>query len=544
MPLAQWHYPFEQRDLVDAGIWYPADFICEAIDQTRGWFYSLHAIAALLEQATKDTDHELSAPSYRNVICLGHILDAKGEKMSKSRGNVVNPWEVINAHGADAIRWYLYSATPPGNSRRFSAQLVAEAVRTFLLTLWNTYSFFVTYANIDGFDPRTASSGTPSELDRWITSRLHTLVADVTAAMDAYDPTTASRKIQAFVDDLSNWYVRRSRRRFWKSENDGDKAAAYRTLYAVLVTLSKLLAPFTPFVAEAMYQNLARRFDADGPESVHLADYPRADDAKIDLELERSIDLAIRVTSLGRAARSKAKVRVRQPLAELKVMVPNQLDVNSVEKMVTQIKEELNVKKVWTVVRGGFDADVNFGDWRVSANMAKVGPKYGPRAREVAEALGQLDPRMVAANVRAGQVVSLPRKDKSVPPAELSPDEIIVTRLDPQGCSVVEDTALTVAVTTEISPELALEGLAREIVHRIQTMRKAAGFEIADRIVTYYETRDAALAKAFEAHGAYISQETLSERLVASAAPADAYVEQQAIEGKEAVLAIQRTGKH
>jgi len=282
MPLAQWHYPFENRELVESGGWYPADYICEAVDQTRGWFYSLHAIATLLEAATGGL---LKAPCYRSVICLGHILDAKGEKMSKSRGNIVSPAEVIDAHGADAVRWYLYTATPPGNSRRFSAQLVAEAVRTFLLTLWNTYSFFVTYANIDGFDPARSKGPPASELDRWVLSRLHSTIADVTASMDGYDPTTAARRIEAFVDDLSNWYVRRSRRRFWKpvlssvegSESDEDKASAHRTLYECLVTLSRLIAPFTPFVAEELYQNLVRSAEPAAPESVHLADYPVAD---------------------------------------------------------------------------------------------------------------------------------------------------------------------------------------------------------------------------------------------------------------------------
>ncbi|MCX6023934.1 MAG: isoleucine--tRNA ligase, partial [Chloroflexi bacterium] len=299
MPISQWHYPYENQDTFQK--WFPADYICEAVDQTRGWFYSLHAISTLL----------FDAPTYQNVICLGLILDEKGEKMSKSKGNVVNPWDVLNANGADALRWYLYTATPPGNARRFSNDLVGETLRRFLMTLWNTYSFFSIYASIDGWTPSQTPVEGRSELDRWAISRLNQVVRDVTVDLDGYNPTDAGRTIQAFVDDLSNWYVRRSRRRFWKSENDQDKAAAYATLYECLVTVTKLLAPFTPFVAEELYQNLVVAVDPAAPQSVHLANYPEADEALIDESLMAGTDLVMRLASLGRSARSKAQLKVR-----------------------------------------------------------------------------------------------------------------------------------------------------------------------------------------------------------------------------------------
>src|SRR3989441_7902882 len=299
MPYAQWPSPFENGSTFDGMS--PADFIGEAVDQTRGWFYTLHAEAVLLNR-TEDAPEDIS---YRNVICLGLILDDKGRKMSKSLGNVVEPMAVIEEHGADALRWYLYTATRPGEARRFSDKLVSETLRRFLLTLWNTYSFFVTYANLDGFDPTAARQGERTELDQWVLSELNHLVQRVTESLDSYDPTTAGRLIQAFVEDLSNWYVRRSRRRFWRGEMDADKLAAYHTLYTCLVTLAKLLAPFTPFVSEAIYQNLVRSVDGGAPESVHLAAWPQADRSLIDQQLIEQTRLVTRIVSLGRAARSK-----------------------------------------------------------------------------------------------------------------------------------------------------------------------------------------------------------------------------------------------
>jgi isoleucyl-tRNA synthetase len=353
MQIAQWHYPFENEGLLQDGR-FPADYICEAVDQTRGWFYSLHAIATLL----------FNYPSFKNVICLGHILDAKGEKMSKAKGNVVEPGVIINKYGADALRWYCFTASPPGNVRRFSEKLVSEVTRRFLLTLWNVYSFFVTYANIDQFTPSSEGVNLePSELDRWIISELNQLIADVDIALDSYNPTEAGRKIQSFIDAISNWYVRRSRRRFWKSENDADKLSAYTTLYHCLVTVSKLLAPFTPFVAEDLYLNLIGSAFPEAPVSVHLVDFPTADITKIDKQLAADTRLAMKVSSLGRYARSQAGIKVRQPLAKILVQVGSIQDRESLKRVTPQVLDELNVKNV-ELVEGM--ADLSTVDYEVS----------------------------------------------------------------------------------------------------------------------------------------------------------------------------------
>jgi isoleucyl-tRNA synthetase len=347
MPIAQCHYPFENDTMLEDGR-FPADYICEAVDQTRGWFYSLHAISTLL----------FNRPCFQNVICLGHILDTKGEKMSKAKGNVVEPSAVIDKYGADALRWCFFTGSPPGNVRRFSEKLVAEAARRFLMTLWNVYSFFVTYANIDHFTPGSEEASYQSELDKWIISELNQLIADVDTALDGYNPTEAGRKIEGFVDGLSNWYVRRSRRRFWRSENDADKLSAYTTLYQCLVTLSKLLAPLIPFLAEEMYQNLVRSVSSEAPDSVHLADFPVADTSRIDRQLSVDIRLAMEISSTGRAARSKAGIKVRQPLAHAVVSVSGSSDEKSLERLKSQILEELNVKDIILKVMrrsAGFD---------------------------------------------------------------------------------------------------------------------------------------------------------------------------------------------
>ena len=525
MPLAQWHYPFEGQELVDGGSWYPADFICEAVDQTRGWFYTLHAVASLLQSATGG---RLKAPSFRNVISLGLVLDGKGEKMSKSKGNVVDPWEVINAHGADALRWYLYSATPAGNSRRFSTELVGDAVRKFLLTLWNTYSFFVTYANIDGFNPVEQRIAEPTaELDRWVLSRLNILIDEVTASLDGFDATTASRRTQPFVDDLSNWYVRRSRRRFWKSENDEDKASAYSTLYQCLETLARLLAPFTPFVAEEMYRNLVCSVDSAAPESVHLADYPVADRGKVDAEVTRATDLVIRTVRLGRAARNKSKIRVRQPLRQVVVATAAPADREALSRLAAHVREELNIKEVAFA-----DEDTSLVELELRPRLALLGPKYGSDMKRVAAAINGADPRTVASRVRAGASVQIDGYT-------LEPEEIEVVTIDKPGFATAAEGSLTVAVTTEVTPELALEGKARELVHRIQNMRKAADFDIADRIELYYDGADE-IAEVFVAHAAYIQQEVLAVRVAREAAPDGAFTESHNIDGAKVELAVMR----
>ncbi len=466
MPVAQWHYPFENREIFEK--FFPADYICEAVDQTRGWFYTLHALSTLL----------FDRPCFRNVICLGHILDAKGEKMSKSKGNVVDPWTVLDSQGADALRWYLLTSSPAGSVRRFSAELVGESQRRFIRTLWNTYSFFVTYANIDKFDPRvTLGVSEISEkavLDRWVISELNQLIADVTKAMEGYNPTDAGRRIQDFVEDLSNWYVRRSRRRFWKSESDADKLSAYATLYECLVTLAKLLAPLTPFVAEEMYQNLVRPFYPDEPESVHLAHFPIADLTKVDEKLAQDTSLAMTVASLGRAARSEAGIKVRQPLAKVLIQARSQREREGLERVKDQVLEELNVKEMEFI-----DPDI-----KILSYLADLGV------------------------------------------------EKFAVASDASG--------FPVAIYLEITPELADEGMARELVHRLQTMRKQAGFDIADYIYTYYQGGES-LKRVIEKHADYIKQETLSRDLIAGI-PRDAYTESLRIAGDEITLGVKRQG--
>jgi len=401
------------------------------------------------------------------VICLGHILDSAGEKMSKSKSNVVSPQEVLDASGADALRWYLYTSSPPGNVRRFSGELVEEVVRKFLLTLWNTYSFFVTYANIDRFDPRTTVSlDGLAELDRWILSELNQLIDRVTRSLEQYDPTGAGRMIEDFVQALSNWYVRRSRRRFWKSENDADKQAAHTTLYQCLVTLARLLAPFTPFVAEELYQNLVRSVDESAPESVHLTDYPQADLSQVDEELSADTRLAMTVSSLGRSARAKANLKVRQPLAKVLVKVRSKREEAGLNRMASQVLEELNVKRV----------DVTI----------------------------------------------------SVPPAAATVEGLPPT--------------LEVELDTNIDQKLADEGLARELVHRLQTMRKQAGFDIADYIETYYQGGDS-IQRVMREFASYIMQETLSQKLTQAGPPDGAFAKSHTIDGDEVVLAVRRASR-
>ena len=481
MPFAQSHVTSSDAigSLRDNGR-FPADYICEAVDQTRGWFYSLHALSTLLTEQ----------PSYRNVICLGLILDGQGQKMSKHQGNVVNPWTVLDAQGADATRWYLFTASQPGESRRFSQDLVNEVVRRFLLTLWNVYSFFTTYASVDNFHPDQIPQGwkPTSELDRWLMSELNSLVAQVDEQLEAYNPTDAGRRIQDFVDLLSNWYVRRSRRRFWKSEDDDDKASAYATLYTCLSTLCKLMAPFTPFVAEEMYQNLVRSVDGDAPESVHLASFPLDSPELVDHQLMTATRLAMEISRMGRAVRSKAGLKVRQPLAEVVVWAKADL----VEQVGDQILEELNVKKLTPLGRYVGEAE-----------------RLYERAR----------------------VVSHEQGEDSFPNNGIyKVDQYWVA---PGGRGIM------VAIDSTITPELAAEGLARELVHRIQNLRRAAGFEITDRILTYYQGPDS-VGVVMEKFSNYIRQETLSEKLVEGEPVEGAHTEKQKLEGTEVVLGVSR----
>jgi len=468
MPFAQWHYPFENENEFEKN--FPADFICEAVDQTRGWFYSLHAISTLL----------FAQPCFRNVLCLGHVVDAQGEKMSKSKDNVVDPWTVVNSCSADALRWYMLTSASGEDNHRFSVQMVTETMRKFLLTLWNTYSFFTLYANIDFgdevakigkylFNPYLSQSD-KTNLDNWIISELNRLIAEVTKALDRYNPTLAARQIENFVDNLSNWYVRRSRRRFWKSENDAGKLAAYTTLYQCLVTLSRLLAPLAPFTAEELYQNLVRSVEPEARESVHLTDFPIADVAKIDDKLSSDVELTMKISSLGRAARAKAGIKVRQPLAKAAVKAGSKAEKEALRRSATEIMEEINVKEVVILSEG--------------KNLEASSP-------------------------------------------------------DMPGYSIAGDARCWVAISTELTPELVAEGVSREIVRRLQDMRRTANFDVADHIVTYYQAEEP-VRQAMIDFASYIKQETLSQELINEPPPKGAYIERHRISGRDVLLAVKK----
>ena len=479
MPFAQSHYPFENPDMENEGL-FPADYICEAVDQTRGWFYSLHALSMLLK----------GEPSYKNVICLGLILDERGRKMSKRTGNVVEPLPLLDEHGADALRWYLFTASQPSEARRFSSQLVKQTLRQVLLTLWNIYSFFVGYAAIDKFDPSQKPEGwrPENELDRWVLSDLNELVSEVDRCMENYDPTNAARRIQEFADRLSNWYVRRSRRRFWRSEEgDADKLSGYVTLHTCLVTVAKLMAPLAPFVSEEIYQNLVCSVDPDAPDSVHLAEFPVADASLVDEGLMEATRLAMRISSMGRAARSKSGIKVRQPLASAAIRTQVASERAYVEQLRPQILDELNIKDIEIL-------DDESTLYLEVLEQAGGDPSTSLRAATIT--IGNY-----TASLEAGYMV---------------------------------------AVNGEITPELAEEGLARELVHRIQGLRRAADFEVTDHIETWYEGPDKLARVMRGALSNYIRGETLSERLEAGPPPEGEKSEIAKIEGQEITLAVRR----
>jgi isoleucyl-tRNA synthetase len=501
MPVAQWHYPFENEEMFKQQ--YPADYICEAVDQTRGWFYSLHAISTLL----------FEQECFRNVICLGLILDKNDRKMSKSLGNIINPWDVLNLHGADAFRWYLYTASPPGQERRFSVDLVGEVLRNFTLTLWNVYSFFVTYANLDKWTPNNkGDAATPaSDLDRWLLSELHTLVRDVTTAYETYDVINATRPVQTFVDILSKWYLRRSRRRFWKSESDADKQAAYATLYEALTTVSKLLAPAMPFLAEELYQNLVCSVDREAPESVHLSDWPEFDPDRIDEALNTDMELVMKLASLGHAARNQAAIKVRQPLSEVAFSVGNAAEQRAIAQYADLLADELNVKRVRTLGSAGEAVA-----YSLNPLPKQLGQKYKNQYPAVRQALLRLDAETTGRALLSGEAVSVEVEGEQY---EVLPEEVEVRAEARTGLVVASEGAYLAALQTDLTPELVKEGLAREFVRRVQDQRKQAGFDIADRIHLYAQATGQ-LAQALEAYREYIMGETLALRFEQISPPA------------------------
>jgi isoleucyl-tRNA synthetase len=499
--------------------WFPAEFITESFPgQFRNWFYALLAMSTVLE----------GREPFRTV--LGHALvrDERGEEMHKSKGNAIWFDEAAERMGVDVMRW-LFLRHNPALNVNFGWSVGDEIRRSFVLTLWNTYVFFVTYARLDGWRPEAeGTQAEGNELDRWLLSELHQLIEDVTAGLEDYDTMTPCRRIEAFVEDLSNWYVRRSRRRFWKSGDDADKRAAYRTLYTCLVTLSKLLAPFTPFLAEELYQNLVRSQDSEAPVSVHLCDWPQVDRALIDRELSDEMQLVMRLASLGRSARSRAGIKVRQPLRQIfvKVRAPVE-EEEAVRRLAPQLLDELNVREL-TLIRDESD----FLRYEVKPNLPALGPRYGSAVGEIRRALTEQDPAAVAAAVAAGRSVT-------VAGYELAPEDILISTVEREGFASAQEGGYIVVLDTTVTPELRDEGLARELVHRIQNLRREAGFEIADRIVTYWQGDDD-VRRVLTRHAEYVRGETLSRELVEGEPPAEAHRAEQTVDGHRVVFGLVR----
>ncbi len=460
MPFAQHHYPFENQELFKAQ--FPASFISEAVDQTRGWFYSLHAISTLI----------FNEPCFKNVIVLGLVQDENGQKMSKSKGNAVDPMEALAKYGADAIRWYFIVNSAPWLPSRFYGKAVMEGQRKFLGTLWNTYAFYVLYANIDNFNPleHALEYDKLAVIDKWILSRLNSTIKTVDANMAAYKIPESGKALQAFTDDLSNWYVRRSRTRFWAKGMEQDKINAYMTLYTSLITLSKLAAPMIPFMTEEIYQNLVRSIDSDAPESIHLTDYPVADESMIDPELEENMDHVLKIVVLGRAARNESGIKNRQPIARMMVKAPYEIP----EFYQEIITEELNIKKVEMTD----DAD-SFISYTFKPQLKTVGPKFGKLVGGIRKALTEIDGSAAMKELNEEGTLTLDINGVSV---VLSRDDLLIDMAQSEGFETQSDGKVTVVLDKKLTPELIEEGFVRELISKIQTMRKEAGFEVMDRI--------------------------------------------------------------
>jgi isoleucyl-tRNA synthetase len=464
MSYAQWHYPFENEENFDER--FPVDYICEAIDQTRGWFYTLHAIATLVSDSV----------AYRNCICLSHIVDKDGKKMSKSVGNIVNPYDVFDTVGADALRWYFLARLLPEAQKRISVEIVADVASSFINTLWNTYSFFVLYARLDDIDFRSQLPlDERPEMDRWALALMHRTVRECTDAMDRFDAKAAGDAIESFVDQLSNWYVRRNRRRFWKSTDPEDKRSAYLTLYECLSTVNRLMAPFVPFLAENMYQNLIRRIATDAPISIHMADWPEIDPAYEDGQLLYEVEIVQKVVGLARAARGQSGVRTRQPLSRLLIRAPDDAAAQALERHQEQILEELNVKAIEFIAR-----DAGLVNYRIKPNLPRIGKRYGKLIPVIRAALDAADGAAIAGAVAANEAFSVALPDETI---TLEAEDVLIETSSAEGYACGEDGGYLTALDTTLSESLILEGLARELVRTVQEARKQAGLEVSDRIV-------------------------------------------------------------
>lgn len=495
MPYAQWHYPFENKDRFEKN--FPADFISEAIDQTRGWFYSLLAISTFLSDQ----------PAYKNVIVIEFIQDKFGQKMSKSKGNVVQPEEILNKVGADALRWYLLSVSQPWIPTKFDPQGVTEVISKFLGTLVNTYSFWALYANIDKFKPNQVEITVTErpEIDRWLVSKLNSLVQRVNQSLEEYELTRVARWISDFVmDDLSNWYVRRNRRRFWKSKEDKDKLSAYQTLWEALVTVCKLSAPYIPFTSDKIYQELVAKAMPGSPRSVHLDKFPQAETKYIDSALEEKMEDLIKIVTLGRACRNKAKVKVRQPLEEMLVVLPDSEKIKTVQDLTYLIAEEINVKKV-----NFLDKNTSLVTYQAKPNFANLGPKFGAKVSKVANRISALSPVEIE-NLKKNGKITLQIENDTV---TLETFDLEVVENPVEGFAVETENGYQVALKLALTEELKNEGFARELVNKIQTQRKESGFQVTDRIKITMQVSDR-LKKAVTSFKDYIQKETLADEII------------------------------
>ncbi|MEM8998784.1 MAG: isoleucine--tRNA ligase [Bacteroidota bacterium] len=496
MPYAQWHYPFENKPLIDEGVAFPANFIAEGVDQTRGWFYTLHAIATMV----------FDAVSYKNVVSNGLVLDKEGKKMSKRLGNAVDPFETVGEHGADATRWYMISNANPWDNLKFDVDGILEVKRKFFGTLYNTYSFFALYANIDGFifkEEDIVLSERP-EIDQWILSELHTLIQNVDAAYADYEPTRAARAISDYVqENLSNWYVRLSRRRFWKGDYQKDKIAAYQTLYSCLVTIAKLSAPLAPFYMDRLYKDLDTTTQKEGFESVHLSNFPIADKAMINTKLESKMQTAQKISSLVLSLRQKEKIKVRQPLQKIMIPVRDKAQRREIEAVSGLIKSEVNVKEIELL-----DDASGILVKQIKPNFKLLGPKFGKDMKAIAVAVGRFGQEDIKKIEREGEIL-LQLENKNL---KLQFSDVEITSQDIEGWLVASSGSLTVALDVTINDDLKKEGIARELVNRIQNMRKESGFEVTDKIDLKI-LKDGFVEKAVESNVAYIKSETLAAEL-------------------------------
>jgi len=515
MPFAQHHYPFENKEVFESQ--FPAQFISEAVDQTRGWFHSLMAESTLL----------FNKAPYENVIVLGHVQDENGQKMSKSKGNAVDPFEALEQYGADAIRWYFYINSAPWLPNRFHGKAVQEGQRKFMGTLWNTYAFFVLYANIDEFDATKYELEYEklSVMDKWLLSRLNSTVREVDGDLGSYRIPEAARALQAFVEDMSNWYVRRGRERYWAKGMEQDKVNAYMTLYTALVTIAKLAAPMIPFMTEDIYRNLVGSIDADAPESVHLCDYPVCDERMIDPELEEKMDQVLKIVVLGRAARNSSNIKNRQPVAEMLVQSPVALP----EYFTEIIEDELNVKKVT------FKEDVSeYTSYEFKPQLRTVGPKYGKYLGQIKAALATINGHEAYANLKKNGSIALTEISEDI---ILTEDDLLISVAQTEGFSIETGNGITVVLDTHLTPELIEEGLVREIISKVQTMRKEAGFEVMDHITLTWQAEQA-VGDVFAAHETEISRDVLATQIME--AEPSGYCKEWNINGHKVLLGVER----